>query len=273
MAIEFNGPVAFIDLLGFTNFVRQSDPSKLKYLIEKYAEAVERAMTYHTLPTGTGDSPLRLRYAVFSDSLVIYEHTSFSDRRQAQVHFERLIGCCSHLSYRLLELGQPFRGCIAQGDYCVQHDVEHRGIIVAGKPLLDAYDWEQRLQWIGIVMHPTVLTRYQPSDPPNRSTLDLFANNNEFRHRLMSHRWKKIPLRADKADKAETLESSLAILPVQRKEGPEYKFLCFAESLSNATEMLESLRRRAKDKDICRKYEATLEFYKAVQQERSQLPP
>jgi len=296
MASWGRGFIAFIDLLGFRKIVEEARDEngmdKLCQRLDEYAGAVADSMTYDFLPAsianairrasdeeyGTkrpsvdSDQPVRLNYVIFSDCIVIYESGHAGPGGKGGQKLERLIRCCSQLSYALLELEQPFRGCIAAGNYCVRPDPKHKGVLVVGQPLLDAYKWEQRLQWIGIVMHPTVLD--QPSDPPNPSTLDFLAKDNKSRYRLMCHRLKKIPLRADKADKAKTPESLLAILPVQRTRVPNHEFLCFARrSLESSIEWLESLRRRAEKKKDIRKYDATIKFYRAVQQEWSPKGP
>jgi hypothetical protein len=274
MAVQLCGPVAFVDLLGFKDFVRDSDPTKLQRRVEKFSEAVELAMTWFTGPSPIkGTLTLRLRYAVFSDSLIIYENRS-PDLRESQKRVERLIKCCSHLSYLLLELDQPFRGCIAEGEYIVEHGKTHSGTIVAGKPLLDAYDWEQRLQWIGIVLHPSVQDQSSLGVRPTDSINLYFRAQTGLEYSLMMDKYPAIPLRKKKEAVELEYADAPAILSVRKRgnaSASQREFLNrYIESLRWASDKLEFLKRKAPPKDSS-KYNATLAWYRDVLSSRESL--
>ncbi len=131
--------MAFLDVLGFRQLIGRSgtDGSSL----QRYLEIVS------TIGTQPG-----LEYVLFSDSIVI----TAEDDSDA---FRRMLSACAALLADLLDAEIPLRGAIAYGPF-VRSTTEQTGTVVAGRPIIDAYEFEGRQDWIGIMLTPSVVERH-----------------------------------------------------------------------------------------------------------------
>lgn len=291
MASPCRGPIAFIDLLGFKDWMRapSTTPDVLCDTLEKHASVVRDAMTYAVLPehiagavhkavTGhdlepehRGPRPIRLEYVIFSDCIVIYESDAPSCIGADWKVLKRLIKCCSALSFSLLSLNRPFpfRGCITHGDYCVQYD--RAGIIVAGKPLVDAYEFERQLECIGVVVHPDAARTYGLNGQRPSYWRNMNLQSECEPERLMLAKWDRSPMKEGCQLGLEGL-SAPAVLPVCLRAGQDPASRDFADNalrdLKSAIGILEILRPKADVLDHP-KYEATLQLYERVYRETS----
>lgn len=119
------GYLAFIDALGFKALVYGQDSSKK---IQKYIETVDQIL----------GNKLELQYVVFSDSIII---VTKDDTEQS---FNQIIKACSNLFWALLKEKIPVRGAIAFGSN------HYKESFVAGRPLIEAAEFEKRQNWVGI---------------------------------------------------------------------------------------------------------------------------
>lgn len=142
-----DGYVAYVDLLGFTQKSRIGDFGEF---FDRYDSALATA-----LETGP-------RYVVFSDSIVLYTDGDGVEELVAMVQ------ACARLYYQLLKIEASPRGAIAWGPYSELR--KGHGIVVAGRPLVEAVDYERRQNWLGIMLCPSVLLRnphIRKNDPIN----------------------------------------------------------------------------------------------------------
>jgi hypothetical protein len=81
---------------------------------------------------------------VFSDSIVL---TIAQDTPEALV---TIAGACSRLLFDLLQQGFPIRGAVSRGQFVRESIGE--SVFVAGRSVIDAYAFEQRQDWVGIML-------------------------------------------------------------------------------------------------------------------------
>jgi hypothetical protein len=117
-------------------------------------------------------------YVVFSDSIVLTTKTS---------GVESLITvarACSRLMSDLLAEGIPLRGAISFGDF--QRSFVAESVFVAGRAVIEAYEFEQAQKWVGVMLAPSTLRNVGDLEllcrvdvdswlGPNRSTLSAFV--------------------------------------------------------------------------------------------------
>ena len=153
--------IAFIDILGFCQFVKTHD---LKEIVNAYAPILTGL---HHATQGARPVFKGLNYQVFSDSLCI-----LTDDDSPELLYE-LVMCC-HLQlfthYYLLRNGVseqlPVRGYIAKGEFIFgEHQFSTQAMgrerittkaipTLLGKGLVEAADWEKQQEWIGISLCP-----------------------------------------------------------------------------------------------------------------------
>jgi hypothetical protein len=136
MANQKKGFVALLDVLGFSDRVLRGTFEGL----DAYVKTVERLTEPHQ----------RLRTILFSDTIVLF---TLDESDHA---FHEIITVSSRLLYQLLREGIPVRGAISYGEF-LRSDQDGNGTVIAGRPIIDAHFYESRLQWIGIMIAPSVL--------------------------------------------------------------------------------------------------------------------
>ena len=131
--------MAFVDILGFARLV--SEPtSAFSAKFRSYSQSIRDATCCE-----------RLRYVVFSDTIVV---TTTDDTEDS---FKAIVAGCSRLFDNLVVIGFPFRGCISWGPYERFAGGGESGVIIAGPPIIDAYRYAERQDWVGIIISPSVL--------------------------------------------------------------------------------------------------------------------
>lgn len=148
---QIDGYIAFLDILGFSELVRRQS---FDAEFEQYSEIIGNAIQAHD----------GLNYVTFSDSIVINTGGKRAD------DLFGLLQAVAGIQYRLLvEMEVPVRGCISAGRFsrieCDNHDV-----MIAGSPIVDAVRYEEKQDWVGVMLSPTVLK----ADPgvTDRAALD-----------------------------------------------------------------------------------------------------
>lgn len=131
-----NGYVALFDVLGFSDRVMRGEIDGL----DRYIETVLSV----TRPRK------RLRTILFSDTVVLF---TLDDSDNS---FQEIVNASSWLLYELIGSGIPVRGALSYGDFVRTDSAEH-GTVIAGRPIIDAHYFESRLQWIGMMVAPSVL--------------------------------------------------------------------------------------------------------------------
>jgi hypothetical protein len=142
------GYLAFLDVLGFSALVSSDHDGKQ---IERYRDSVKNAI-----------ENTDVKSVVFSDSIVL----TTNDPRPESLF--AIAGACSRLLCDLLETDIALRGAIAYGEF--NRSSVGESVFVAGRALIDAYEWERKQDWIGIMIAPSALKTV-----PNLEQLCLFS--------------------------------------------------------------------------------------------------
>ncbi len=134
------GYVAFLDIIGFSELIKEST---FDQKFEKYSRILRK-----TTQTNNRD----LQHITFSDSVII--NTKEGDEQ----NLLNLIWAIAEINFRLLtELDIPICGSVSKGPFSRYEDRKNGNVIIAGAPIIDAYRYEQRQDWIGVMLSPTVL--------------------------------------------------------------------------------------------------------------------
>ncbi len=135
--------VGFLDVLGFSELVKRSDFSAY---FSKYTQIIKECVkVVHNQS---------IDYVVFSDTIVIVsqETKSYTDLRD-------IIEIVSLFSYRALtELGLPIKGCVSYGR--VTYDRDEKDIVIAGPAIVEAYHFEQKQDWVGLMLSPNLVREF-----------------------------------------------------------------------------------------------------------------
>ncbi len=135
--IKKRGFVALVDILGFSDRVARD--AELGGL-DRYIDTVLSVINAYG----------QLRVILFSDTVVIYSLGDSED------DYAAVTKALSRLSHQLLMQEVPLRGALAFGPFARSEQDQH-GTVVAGQPIIEAHYFESRLQWIGVMLAPSVL--------------------------------------------------------------------------------------------------------------------
>lgn len=134
--IRKQGFVALLDVLGFSDRVSGEGTRGLDTYIDT---VVGLAQLYFGIDT-----------LLFSDTVVLY---ALDD---SPAMYDQIVELTSALSFHLLMADVPTRGAIAYGSFA-RSERESHGVVVAGRPIIEAHYFESQLQWIGVMLAPSVL--------------------------------------------------------------------------------------------------------------------
>ena len=137
MAI-IEGFVALIDILGFQEFVRRPD----------FDARVQQYLT--TLDGIVGRSAQEISYQQASDSTILATADLGEEALRSLLETVSAISLAA-----LVEMDLPMRGGIASGRYAVQ-DAGRGGSGIAGPAVVDAYRTEQKQDWVGAMLSPSL---------------------------------------------------------------------------------------------------------------------
>jgi hypothetical protein len=196
LTVGSSGFVALLDVLGFRSLVMADRQNES---VIGYLRVIEEAL----------DDP-EIESIVFSDSIILTKQGKDSES------LLRLCEKCSILMYKLLDQRIPIRGAIACGDY-VRSNVG-RSAFVAGKPIIEAYEYEQGQDWIGVMLAPSAAKELLALNLDKECTTHM-ANDEAFPDLENYLKWKAflqecntVPFHGDsRADYR--LHSGFAIVP------------------------------------------------------------
>jgi len=163
--VRKNGFVAMLDVLGFSDYVVRDFES---HTLDAYVDTVAAIRNKHP----------SLKLILFSDTVVLYTLNDDDD------DFAQMLTACSTLLHALIEKEIPLRGAISHGSF-VRSENDTSGTVIAGRPIIEAHQYEAQLQWIGIMIAPSVLRRFPDlrskvtlgDRPQGTSAEDYFASS------------------------------------------------------------------------------------------------
>jgi len=144
------GYVALLDILGFSAFIANDSNSQF---VNRYLDCLQKAL-----------KGIPIESVIFSDSIVLTTKDDVPDSLIA------IAEGCSRLMFELLNANIPIRGAISHGEF-VRSSVDEKSVFVAGRAVIDAYKFEKKQDWIGIMVAPSAL-----SEVPDLKNLCLLKN-------------------------------------------------------------------------------------------------
>lgn len=217
------GYVALIDILGFTEGIQEDNISAF---FRKYNKSVQDVMLKFR--------DEGIEYIVFSDIIVIYTQNA------NQKSFLAITRACSLLFTSLLNIGLPLRGCLSYGKFHLQKTPN--GVILAGKPFIDAYNYERKQNWIGIMISPKLIQKIPSLQEPEKLMKYIVINKSM-----------QIPLHDEFDEKYE----GFVILP---SEHIKPKKETIVKDIRKTIKMLQNKKTIAPDTISQKKYSNTIDW-------------
>jgi hypothetical protein len=236
------GYIALLDVLGFSALVAKDNTGEK---IRRYLDCLSRAAEQSDID-----------YVVFSDSIVL------TAKGDAPESLAAIAGASSRLLAGLLNDGIALRGAIAFGSFFRSHLRE--SVFVAGRAVIDAYQFETAQDWVGIMVTPSALERVP--DLNARCDLTGVVSAEAFRDLLPRLNWAafiqpchSIPFRASSPFDARRFDG-YAVVPSEGELTPE----ALRDSISQAHQRLKWLQAIAPSPESQRKYEISLNWINEI---------
>jgi hypothetical protein len=159
--------IAFIDILGFKDFVMRNTH---EYVLEKLTTLTKGIE--HIKTTGAkkevkdGFDGAELTPYVFSDSVAIF--TNNNSHGAAKL----LLYACQYLFVNSILTHLPVKGAMAHGTITL--DVENS--IFFGQPIIDAYLLQEEVKYYGLILHDSMDKHLPIIDNKNQSLKKLLLN-------------------------------------------------------------------------------------------------
>jgi len=240
------GYVAFLDVLGFRAIVgSQNSEEKLA----NYTDTVDNAIQLA--------GPCVLQYVIFSDSVVV------NSNRDDDESFESILAACATLFAKFLQSGIAMRGAIAHGQFL--RSSKPNGAFVAGRPIVEAYDYENRQNWVGIMLSPSTIARQpdleQKCKLPDGQEIKLGFDLKRLRLPSLIWRNRGIPFHKDDESSLAEPDSfdGYALLPT----GNGVTHANIIQKLDDAIRSLERLKMVAPDPKAQQKYRSAIEWLRS----------
>jgi uncharacterized protein (DUF1330 family) len=238
------GYVALLDVLGFAERISVIDPEGA--WLAEYLDALMRAVERSGC-----------EYVVFSDSIVLTLEGDQPDNLLV------IAQACSRLMVELLDRQLPVRGAIARGHFMRSSVGEHgkSSVFVAGRAIVDAYRYEQRQDWVGVMITPSAL---KARDLRSQCTLavdgQLLANKGRLAWPLCIQHCQEIPFHSSVNLAATELQDGFAIVP----GGGEADFPAMLATLRRVFDRVTWLKSIAPAPSAQRKYKTTIQWLSQI---------
>jgi hypothetical protein len=128
----------------------------------------------------------------------------------------QLCRACSRLMADLIKQEIPIRGAISYGKFV--RSVIEGSVFVAGKPIVEAYRYEQLQDWVGIMLTPSTLRQARDVDFAKICTLGAFgapdfSNLDSFSWPACIQHAQHIPFHATPGATGEPFYDGFAVIP------------------------------------------------------------
>jgi hypothetical protein len=237
-----SGYVALLDVLGFRGLIGNDRDNSA---ILRYLGTVELCLE------NSG-----IEGIIFSDSIVL------TKRGAEPQHLHALCMLCSRLMFELIRVNIPIRGAISYGDFVRSHF--GNSIFLAGKPIVEAYDYEKNQDWVGVVLTRSALNAAQAVDFPSQCTTyvdntQAFTNANEYlKWKGYVQRCAHIPFHGGTKGERDS-HDGFAVVP-----GGSTSFHQMVLKLNMVLERIEWLKMLAPTPGDQRKYVGTMEWLRSI---------
>ncbi len=187
--------VAEFDILGFKNII--SKPKK-NLNIKQIADSYEMYFTRNILYSKE-NLKFKPKFQIFSDTALTYQKYEEDNGAKVIDYKEQLFDFFKHLcivmvnsifaftdsnffANRISEF--PIRGGISSGAMIIKH-IENCTPILMGKPIIDAYEWEQAQNWLGLSINPNSISNIT-------NLLNGFSNYEDTTESVEEDYWQKL---------------------------------------------------------------------------------
>lgn len=237
-----------LDILGFSSRVVAGDSESGG--VNEYIDIVVKSFQPYTS---------KLKMILFSDTVILYTpDDSISD-------FENIIEVSSKISYSLIMAEVPFRGAISYGAF-LRSEQEAHGTVIVGRPIVDAHHYESQLQWVGLMLTPSVLR--QIPDIATRTVVSRKGADESaptylagLQHAVRIQACSQIPIEALPDDQTSYL-SGYAVVPLS----DFYSIENIKENMSTVLHKLIWMKQLAPDPRSQAKYENSVTWLRKLYQ-------
>lgn len=187
--------VAEFDILGFKNII--SKPKK-NLNIKQIADSYEMYFTRNILYSKE-NLKFKPKFQIFSDTALTYQKYEEDNGAKVRDYKEQLFDFFKHLCIVMVNLifaftdsnffanrisEFPIRGGISSGAMIIKH-IENCTPILMGKPIIDAYEWEQSQNWLGLSINPNSISNIT-------NLLNGFSNYEDTTESVEEDYWQKL---------------------------------------------------------------------------------
>jgi hypothetical protein len=183
-----NGIIAFLDILGYQNFIDNNSVEKAVDILTKVFSGLKEAVAEDYKNWFKSPAPIgrveRVVIQTLSDSIIF--HLPGERGATSVADWVTLLQAVRITQRRLFENGFPARGTVASGEYFFGN-----GFLV-GRPFMDAFRLTQSLEFAGVVLTPNALTQLKSDWKRDRFALERFRGGVEFLAPLKDGREQKL---------------------------------------------------------------------------------
>jgi hypothetical protein len=145
------GFVGYFDLLGYRSLIANNHICEVIGVVKTIKNIIEDQHT-RVIESGRIAGQKFCEFVVYSDSILVY--TSFPENsREQHSQVAIFLEFCGDIISELFWVGLPVRGAWAFGDYYVEKT--ENGIYLAGMPIVEAYEFSNRIDMLGCVIAPS----------------------------------------------------------------------------------------------------------------------
>jgi hypothetical protein len=245
------GFVALIDVLGFRELVGR-DENILK--VREYVNTVQDCLK--------DERYSQLQFVLFSDNLVV---NTRDDKRES---FIALVHACSDVLFNLARHEIAVRGGIAHGSFMRSLNMQ-QGVILAGRPIVEAEHYQHRQNWVGIMLTPSVVRRDNEALQKELSAIPEPKGSEKDREWLERislplhlKRWEKIPFHDDTTNGGRF--DGLVVVPLRPDISSRADVI---RSLNNTLQCCQRMKAVAPNPASQDKYTETMKFLQEVRDE------
>jgi hypothetical protein len=138
--------VAFIDILGFKNMVDRMEHDELYRKLQQLAIFLDEVVRPDLKKMGEQFSGVDVRVTNFSDSIIVFSKSNTPEDFLVITYALKFIFC------KAIETEIPLKGAMSYGKCTVNQSRK----IYFGKSIIDAYQTEEQVKYLGLVLHPSV---------------------------------------------------------------------------------------------------------------------
>lgn len=156
--------IAFLDILGFTQFTQNSTLDEVYNEIQNMFAAARTSRVEGNFRIGNTNNPItlsNLMYLAISDSIIVFQEViplidTEEELKWKEETFGEFILGLEELYREAFRRKIFLRGGISYGEAIISLDSENKEIIILGSPYIEAVKMEEIQSWMGLAFHPSM---------------------------------------------------------------------------------------------------------------------